>query len=94
MIGRTSLNFLTAENLLSVASSVIWFAIAGYFLKRFAFTTKKPVTLSLSLMSVSCALVGIVQRQGIQETLLRLLLFGTALFVGTSILRAHFTEKR
>lgn len=72
----------------------LWFVTAGYFAHRFAFITRRPITLSLAVVTSCVSGIGLLHPVGdepLSHGVLRAMLFAGGIFTNASIIHAHLT---
>lgn len=84
------------ERILDLSTLALWSVITIYFAHRYFVHTRKLVTIALSVMCLSCAMVsisGVLDKSAYASALLRGMFLGNALFIGISIIRVHRTGR-
>lgn len=85
---------MTTTAILDGSLTSVWLMCFGYFAHRFAMVTRKLVSLSLAVMSFSCAMLGVLDLvEAKWAVALRVAFLVNGLFVLFSIWLAHRGER-
>lgn len=88
---------LTLGLVVDVVAATLWLGISAYFFFRYLRVTHKLITLSLHVMALSCAAIGLITAlgsSGFVVAVVRGLLLVNAIFVAATLKLVHAQEKR